>query len=514
MTPAGLSPASPFSNVAANASYSSATSGNHIRLGCFNGNVEINGTLNSGIAADSPNFPVSAFSDANLGTLKIFVNDNSTHAHSVNLASFGSGNSVNGQGTGFTLSAAQPGHFSDGTNFDTFKHRTGTYKINTNSQRMGWNFARVVHTVSGVDKTTNYIEWVNDGDNSTLQHNSSQLINLSMTGLSRLSGVSYHTGGTATYQINIQNLYKNVFPTNDITFSTTNCSVSSFPVPDINFGASESVNKVVNVSRTATVNSNKILNGSISVSTNASHPIKDNLSGVGSASYSGILVYSLSNNSTVTTENFRRENYRIIDSSYSNQAAVTSSDKAWDSTQSLAGGGSGDNAGHNTGLLFYNERLVAPTSGAASGNFSSVTNGPAGNVNYSALSSGTKTFYRYFQNNTGGSKSNFSIVINGTGTIVANSSALNGNKLRVFFKIPLTSTNKETGWMDLALPFANGQYSDNSGCLIGSLDNSLSATNNGSFGVKTVANNEYILIKIEADASWSGHVSSISLNWS
>ena len=164
--------------------------------------------------------------------------------------------------------------------------------------------------------------------------------------------------------------------------------------------------------------------------------------------------------------------------------------------------------------MFYNERLVAPTAGALSGDFASVSNGPSGNVDYSALTSGTKTFYRYFQNNTGGSKSNFSISINGSGTIVANSSALNGNKLRVFFKIPLTSTNKETGWMDLALPFANGQYSNNSGCLIGNLDNSLSATNNGSFGVKTVANGEYILIKIEADAGWSGHVSSISLNWS
>ena len=68
--------------------------------------------------------------------------------------------------------------------------------------------------------------------------------------------------------------------------------------------------------------------------------------------------------------------------------------------------------------------------------------------------------------------------------------------------------------MDLALPFANGQYNDNHGCLIGNFDNSLAATNSASFGVKTVANGEYILIKIEADASWSGNVSSVSINWS
>ena len=514
VSPNSLTPNNSLSNVLANSSYSSQTNSGHVRIACFNGGTTIDGILNSGFAADLPNFPANSLSDGNLGSLKLFVNDNSTPIQTVDLTSFASGNSLNAQGSGFNLSAALPGHFSDGTNFETFKHRTGSYLIHPNSQRLGWNYARVVHTISGVDRTTNYVEWVNDNNSDQLQHAGSQLINLNMTGQTQVSGVLYHTGGTATYNINLQNLYKNVFPISDVTFTTSNCSVPSFPIPDIDFGGGESTNKVLSVSRTATINSNRILNGSISVSTNVSHPLKNNLSGVGSASYSGILVYNLSNNSTATSETFRRENYRLIDSSYSNQAAVIAASNSWDPTQSLAGDGTNDNVGHNTGLMFYNQRLVSPTNAPLTGDFSSIANGPAGNVDYSSLTSGVRNFYRYFQNNTGGSKSNFSISINGNGTIVANSSALNGNKLRVFFKIPLTSTNKETGWMDLALPFANGQYSDNSGCLIGNLDNSLSATNNGSFGVKTVANGEYILIKIEADAGWSGHVSSISLNWS
>jgi hypothetical protein len=498
----GLTPANPFSSIAVNQAYSSETSGNHARLGVFNGTTEINGILNSGIVADSPNYPANAFSDGNLGTLKLFVNNNSTPVHSVNVSSFSSGDSVNSNGSGFNLIAAQPGHFADGTNFDTFKHRTGTYKVNSADQRQGWNYARVVQTISGVDRTTNYIEWVNDSDSSNLGHNSSQLINLSMSGATQLSGVKYHTGGTATYGINITNLYKNVYPTNNITFSSTNCAVSSLAIPSINF-ASEDTSKILNISRSATINSNKMLNSGITVSTNVTHPIKSNLSGVGSAAINGILLYNINNTSTVTSETFKRENYRLVSGDYDNQSDVDSG--TWNSSTSLSS---------NNGLMFYDEKLIAPKAGVLNSNFASVANSPAGNVDYSGITSGVRTFYRYFTNNTGGSKSNFSITINGTGTIISNNSALNGNKIKVFFKIPQTSLSQSTGLMDLSLPFANGQYSNNSGCLIGAFDSSLPATNNASFGVKTVANGEYILIKIEADATWSGNVSSISLNWS
>ena len=500
--PSNLNPASGFSNVAANSTYSPSTAGNHSRLGCFNGTVEINGTLNFGFSADSPNFAANAFSNGDAGVLKLFVNDNTTPIHTVNLALFASGESLNSDGSGFNLSANQPGHFADGTEFDTFKHRTGTYKVNVANQRNGWNYLRVVQTIDNVDRTTNYVEWVNDSDSSALGHDSSQLINLSMSGNTTLSGVKYHTGGTATYQININNLYKNVYPVGNITFSTTNCSVSSLSIPSIDF-SSEDTTKVISVSRTANINSNKILNGSISVSTSVPHPIKSPLNGAGSQSISGILLYNLNNNSTATSETFRRENFRLNSGNYDSQSDISSG--TWTSSVSLT---------TNDGLMFYNERLVAPSAGALSGNFSAVTNGPSGNVDYSSINSGKRTFYRYFTNNTGGSKSNFSITINGTGTLVSNLDSLNGNKLRVFFKIPETSINQSTGFMDLCLPFANGQYTNNSGCLIGSLDSSLPATNNASFGIKTVSNGEHILIKIEADASWSGNVSSISLNWS
>ena len=124
------------------------------------GTTVVDGTLNEDISADSPNYSANSFGDGDSGTLYLFVNDNSSAAHSVDLSTFGSGNSLNSNGSGFNLSAVTDGAFSDGTSFDTFKHRTGTYKITAADQRNGWNYARVVHTISSTDRVCNYIEWV------------------------------------------------------------------------------------------------------------------------------------------------------------------------------------------------------------------------------------------------------------------------------------------------------------------------------------------------------------------
>ena len=67
------------------------------------------------------------------------------------------------------------------------------------------------------------------------------------------------------------------------------------------------------------------------------------------------------------------------------------------------------------GLLFYDRKLYRPDFGGVSGDYrntadgGSITNGPSSNVTYTSITSGTRTLYRKFQNNSGGSKSNFSI---------------------------------------------------------------------------------------------------------
>jgi hypothetical protein len=164
--------------------------------------------------------------------------------------------------------------------------------------------------------------------------------------------------------------------------------------------------------------------------------------------------------------------------------------------------------------MFYNQRLVSPSQGANSGNFGGISNGHGDNVDYSGITSGERTFFRYFQNDSGGSKTGLSLTINGSGTIVTAGTALNSSRIKVFLKIPETSSSQTTGYMDLATSFSTGQVSDNDGCLEGSLDNSLNATNLATFGTQFVADNEYIIIMIKADAAFTGHISQITVVWS
>ena len=504
-----------LSAVDVNGTYSVTSVSNDLRRGLFNGGTTINGKLNSDVSADSPNYGNYAFGDGKTGFAILELNGSNILSASLSESNNQIVTSSAG-GSSFTIEAALPAHFADGTELDVFMHRSGTYSISTSDQRNGLNYARVIHrkassmSDSSSDVNTNYAEWVNDNDSNSLSAAGSVLDSLSMTGLFYLSGVKYYTGGSAEYRVRVSNAYRNVYSTSNITFNGTRCSVNSKTFPSINTGAGEDETKTLHLTGSTSITSDPILNQSISVSVNVPHPLKSNLSSAGSESISNILLYNLSNTSTVTSETFRRETYRLISGNYSSQSDVTNSDNTWSSIVHM----SGSNTGYVDGLMFYNSRLYSPSQGANSGNFSTISNGPANNVNYSGITSGERTFYRYFQNNSSGSKTGFSITINGSGTIVSSGVSLNTSRIKVFIKLPATNGGQSTGWMDLATPFSTGETGDNDGCLEGSFDSSLNATNTVTFGSVFVADNEYIMIKVVADGSFTGYVNTISISWS
>ena len=221
---------------------------------------------------------------------------NTTEIHSVDLSSFVSGSSVNGNGTGFLdLSAADPGHFSDGSEFDTFKHRTGSFSVDPSDQRDGWNYARVVHTIGSSDSVTNYVEWVNDSNADALSADTFAFDSLAMTGMRKLSGARYFTAGTAEYRARVLNAYKNIYPTTNITFNGTRCAVSAQSFPSIDYAGGEDETKQLHITGSATINTDPILNNSISVSLNVPAVLKSDLSSVGSQNINGIFLYNLSN---------------------------------------------------------------------------------------------------------------------------------------------------------------------------------------------------------------------------
>ena len=535
-TPAYISVGSSAGLAAAvnvNSVYKVTTGSNNIRLGTFNGSTHISGTLNADASSNSQgnsiqNYPNFSFGDADSGTLYLDINGTGSFSIDLTSALIGSGTSglgtgsyVDHNGSGFNFfSTPTTGTFSNGNAFDSFKHRTGQFVIAHPSQRNGWNYARLRHVIGGTTKTTNYIEWVNDSNNDALAVAGNSLT-FEGGGSIYLSGIEYFRNGTAQYKSRVTNVYKYVYDNTPIQFPTStggsnnsnaSYTISSQDKPTISTGDGENHTKVLHLTASSNVTSNYMLGGSLTAGVTVTHPLKSNLTNQGQSTVSNILMYNLSNNSDEQTETFRAENFRIISGSYNTQASLIGASNIWTGSVHMTA----SNGGHSDGLQFYKDRLYSPLNTINNGNFSSISNGPSDNPNYSGQS-GQRTFYRWFKNETGSTKYDFTIAINGSQTtIVPAATALNSGRIRVFVKFPSDGT-RETGWLDLATEFVLDSYSDNHGAHTAngslSFDNSLNATNYVTLGTVGVGDDEYIGLRIEADAGWSGYIESITVSF-
>ena len=141
-------------------------------------------------------------------------------------------------------------------------------------------------------------------------------------------------------------------------------------------------------------------------------------------------------------------------------------------------------------------------------------------MNYSTIS-GTRTFFRYFTNTGAASQTNFELTFGGDSStrIAPSSTALSSTNIHVFMKLPTTSTAMETGWLDLGVATANdpAQLSDFDGAYVGTVPGGgleiNSDTHEATLVTQTVEQNENIVIKIVADAAWTGYISSLSISW-
>ena len=513
------------------------------RYGVFDKTTVITGEINESTTANSNAYPANAFGSgvANTGTLKLEVNG--SVLHSVNLASFASGDSlVGGAGTsGFTsLSAATNGQDGAGlTNFTKW-WRTGSYRVAVADQRNGFNYARVIHTISGVDHESTYVEWVNDPDSSTVTYSNVAVGDFSESGTSySLSGVTYFQSPVGKFHFTVANLYKYVYSdaANAIRFPTsTNCTFTQIiaagsGVNNATTNAAQASLPTLNTSVSAAHDQNLVVTGSFSVDSATSipgslqnvtiigrthHPLKGNTN-TASTSSGNLLIFTDTDTSTTLVENFDGEAKRLKSGTYTQQSHVTAGSSAWSSSESLVGNGSGSNAGHNTGLMVFNEKLVGFVGAHNTNTDFGALIGPSANPDYSSVSAGTREYIRWFRNTEGAARQMFQITINGTGTIVAAGGSLGANNnLKISFKIPSTNASQSTGWMDIASTFATDQYSDDDGCFDsgnGSFDSSLNATNWGTFGTHFVNNNEYILMRVRAYSSWTGNITQATLAW-
>ena len=211
---------------------------------------------------------------------------------------------------------------------------------------------------------------------------------------------------------------------------------------------------------------------------------------------------------TPVLEDFYSETYRVNVNAYDTQSSIVGED--WVSDTDLSAGGH---------LVVQAGELISPTQGVNGGNYQNqsdggiILHGPDSNVDYSGVT-GEVVYYRKIQNNTGSTMFNLEMELLGDGELVSGDSVLAGNQFKMFMKLPSGSkTNGQTGWCDCTKDFFTGQYDDGDGLLKQKLDALLPSSNKYTFGVNGVGIDDFIIIKIIADASWTGHLSSINVEW-
>ena len=515
-----------------------STSPGSNRLGGFGTHIDVYGNLNADIAkkdsGSNLNYTSGSFGNADQGELQLWVNgsqitfdgksgsptavDLTDGTVGTGLPGVGSDNSfVNSDGTGIiNISAIKDATAENGSSLAAFRHRTGRFKVAAANQRNGHNYVQVKHVI-GSTITTNYVEWVNDNNANALSAASENLA-FSGAGSKTLSGVTYYTAASVTYTSTISNAFRNVYDTTALTFTagSSDGALSGAARSNLSYSLpnqakptpANNLSTIAASSNDADMTADYVLGGTLTANVTVTHPLKTNLTNGGSASATQVLMYNVSESSTVTLEAFQGETHRLQSGSYGSSAAIAGG--AWTASTALT------NTGAYSGLQTYRERLYAPANTLNSGNFSTLTNGPGSNPNYTSLS-GLRTYYRKFQHTVASTIYGFKYEISGNGTLVSAGSALgsSNNNFRLFFKLPDNGTT-DTGWLDAAQTFAYHSSSLNrgGGAAPGiSIDTSTSMTNYIAFGTGSITQNAYVLAKVEADPTWTGYLDDITVTF-
>ena len=500
-----------------------SASGAALRKGIYPATGTKTGTLADTVTAHIFAYPANSFGNGDLGNLVFELNG--TDIQTTNLTVFTSGNSFNGNGSGFTLSAATPVLFSNSSPFSMFKYRTGSWTVAVADQRNGWNYMKVKHIGAWGTYSTNYFEWVVDAATTTTSFSGESLHDLTLTGSSYLSGVRYYTGGTELYDLTISDLHRNTYSASATAIShtlTTNCSVASTALSTIATEADQTiiVNKVATI---APDTANRILAAGLAVNTLVDRTVQTDLTSTGATDGYRILLDAniASPGSTDLAENFKGEVYRqmstldITNITYASGGAGPAAYE-WDSTQSLTSG----TAGHNTGLLIYNDVLMYPTSGLDAGDFRNVVDGNtaggpttvggySSNPNYNAAS-GNRTYLRYFY--VGSAKQNFTYNFTVTSTtFVSVATGPSGNNLTAELLAPNTTVNGAATvvWKDMVTAYTTDAS-------VGAFAASYGATIPTSWGVSlgtksTATSGSVIVLRITAASGWTGSIDNITL---
>jgi len=480
--------------------FSNSIFGDDARSGIIFTGQSFSANLNGDVTADGANYPANAFGNGYSGILEVSFNGSALLTADLT-STIGAITVSTPNGSTLSLSAVSYGTSTTGEPFDLYAHRIGNFTIAENDMINGWNYIQTNHMVTPGTPTSyifsNYIDFVKDSDSTLMTASSPILDTLNLTGLKALTGIKYYTGGTALYDVDINNGYKNAYDSNSdaISFNGTNVSALDTAFDAILTGDKDKIMNVTDV--TATITALQLLDESISISVNASHPrTADNLSNGGVASISNILLDNISPTSTDTYDSFDDESYRLEPGDYLAQGDVTNVANAFSSNTDRSAGGH---------AFVFNDQLVGHPTLINNGDFSTITNGPASNVDYSAIPATDLTYYRKVPSNGGvGSLTGFQISIDGVGTLVTSAPTSN---TEIFFE---AKNPGKTGWMNFQ-PF-NFSYNDGDGMLAGAFDSSLASNNEITFGPNFFDEGESVVFRFTVSKDFTGNIETININ--
>ena len=542
---------------------------NSTTLQTVTGKLNLTIAQNGGAGGAAVNYSASAFGDANVGKLYLYFNRTDSQSLEIDLESTPAGISVTNTSGTLSVSPTQSAYFAGGTAYNGFINRTGSFSITTTHQLEGMNYIKVVHTSSTFERTTKFIQWINDTSNQSSTVTST-VGSFNGTGTKYLSGVKYHTGGNIEWRASINNLYNRVYstsstainveidgPTNIFEVSnlyqsgstirtkagtTSNISDSITPASQITNAHLFPLILTASVSGGALVSNtyslivdNDDTTEDLVIQTDIIRTPRTAITNDGQQSIKGLLMDNRSTSGqlqTLQSESFVSESYRLVPAAYDTQASVISALGGWDSGQSIVDGGG---ANYNKGLLIMpywvdggtevndNGMLVYPSGSVTyipqGGNFSALTNGPTSNVNYNTGVTGYRTYYRAFRNESTNDLQSFDVILathTGTITVLPTGSALGASNIYVEIKDP-----GATAWLDLGATLAqnandnltiNGA-SGRSGTLstITTSPTAITALMGNSATSNVVANNDYVVIKITANAGFTGKLKTINI---
>lgn len=488
------------------------------RLGITDVVGVIGGILNDQIPVDSglpnPSYPANAWGDADKGILRISLNGIEVSALDLTILT-SQDSSGGGTISGLNISATDDAMFPQGATLPNFKNRTGAWTIAKSDLVDGYNHVVVEHEVDALTfRTLGRYDVVLDADTTATVISASVLNNLVMTGSKKISGIDYHTGGTADYDVIIDNLYRNTYDggADALTYQGTNCTAPQESLP---VGVGDEAKQIVIIDKLVTIITNgiRLLDGSIDIQITAKRTVQAVVQS-GLQAIANILLDNVVDGSTDGSEDFNTETYRMP-SNFNFDAFGTFTIGLWDGEQSIDDGV----IGYIDGLLISDGELKYPVA-ATPNDFrtSVILNGSIWNDggtkgsarDYSALI-GDRVYYRWFKQ-ISPTTGNFVVNIDGSGgTFVPIGTALTGDNIHVEMRAPT-----QTGWMDIYDDFVTGQFGDGDGAR-----NSGAGTGRD-FGVNwgltigtknTAFTGGYMVLRITVGASFSGEFAGITFDF-